>query len=913
MARIVDVRAGERGALLAAMGALGAATAGHTLLETARDALFLAKLPPSTLPWMYLSIALIGLALTKLLPQKHKGSTASLAMLVATVVALGFYALLAGDSHANLYALFIWTGTFGAVVGVELWLLLGAAFDVGQAKRLFGFVGAGAVLGATLGAGAARALAGTLGPRSLLVAAAVTFALGWVPTLLLERKARAETGGAGEDPKPAGGRSLRADLRDTARDPYLRRLGAFFLLGTVTVAIADYVFKATVAAKVPPSELGTTFASAYLVMNALALLVQLGLTGLLLRVLGVKRALVVLPLLILLAAGGMFAFATLSAALVLRATDGALRHSLHKTATELLFLPLSDAERRRAKPVIDLVSQRGGQAVSSGLVLLLVVVGATPELLAGVAAAFAVGWLVFGHLVGAPYVEAFRRRLKRGAIEIDDRIPDLDLGALEALFAALNSSRDAEVMGALELLAAQGRARLIPALILYHPSSEVVLRALPLFVAEGRADFLPVATRLLAHPDPEVRAAALRARAAVQPDVGELGRLAEDERPEIRATALIALLAHGATDAAAARASLRRMLGEGGELVKLSVARAMAAEPHPSFVAELCELASGGEASAVAIEAAKALSKVGERFPEALPRVLEALVALLPKRDEGPVARDALAALGPPALEHLDDLLRTSERKGAVAWALSRALRGYPPALLVPVLLHHLEHSPDGLVRFRVLKQLRRLRDEQPELALDEAVLERVALSTMRDAFWFVEQRWLLGQAAAREAIAATAAGELLAAIFADKLAHAMGRLFLLAGLIYPREDFQRVARGLASKDNKTRASSRELCDNVLKPPLRERFLLLIDDRDDAARLDDALGRERPTSSAYGDLVRGLCKETGEVGAMARYRAAELALEIEPAPTSLAPSEGGFIARIAAARPSRPRGELPRG
>lgn len=65
----MDVRPGKRGALFAAMGALAMATAGHTLLETARDALFLAKLPASTLPWMYLAIAALWLLLTKLIPK----------------------------------------------------------------------------------------------------------------------------------------------------------------------------------------------------------------------------------------------------------------------------------------------------------------------------------------------------------------------------------------------------------------------------------------------------------------------------------------------------------------------------------------------------------------------------------------------------------------------------------------------------------------------------------------------------------------------------------------------------------------------------------------------------------------------------------------------------------------------------
>ena len=167
MAALVDVRPGERGALLAAMGALGLSTAGHTLLETSRDALFLAKLPASTLPWMYLAIAGLGLLLTKVIPKSRKSATASAAMLLATLVAVAFFVLLDKPTTTLLCLLFIWTGTFGAVIGVELWLLLGAAFDVGQAKRLFGLVGAGAVLGAVLGAFVARVVAGSLGARAL--------------------------------------------------------------------------------------------------------------------------------------------------------------------------------------------------------------------------------------------------------------------------------------------------------------------------------------------------------------------------------------------------------------------------------------------------------------------------------------------------------------------------------------------------------------------------------------------------------------------------------------------------------------------------------------------------------------------------------------------------------------------------
>ena len=53
----LDIRPTERRGVLAAFLTMAAAMAAHQLLETARDALFLASLPASRLPWVYLAIA----------------------------------------------------------------------------------------------------------------------------------------------------------------------------------------------------------------------------------------------------------------------------------------------------------------------------------------------------------------------------------------------------------------------------------------------------------------------------------------------------------------------------------------------------------------------------------------------------------------------------------------------------------------------------------------------------------------------------------------------------------------------------------------------------------------------------------------------------------------------------------------
>ena len=155
--------------------------------------------------------------------------------------------------------------------------------------------------------------------------------------------------------------------------------------------------------------------------------------------------------------------------------------------------------------------------------------------LAIIAALLSIVWIAWALELKPHYLELFRTALRQGSMRDRADLPDLDLASLETLIAGLNSRDDAEVVGAMDLLAAEGRERLVPALILYHPSAPVVLRALQLFETSGRLDFVPVADRLLDHADPELRAAALRARTAAQPEQAVLARAMDDPSPVVRA------------------------------------------------------------------------------------------------------------------------------------------------------------------------------------------------------------------------------------------------------------------------------------------------------------------------------------------------------------------------------------------
>ena len=543
MTRLVAVRPEERRGTVAAFLTIFGTLAGHTLLETARDALFLARLPASQLSVVYLLIALVAVGLSQV-PWGRRRATGSYALSrllgIGAVVTFAFWLLGRWQSPLELYALYVWTGLLGSLAVLQFWMVLGDLFTLTQAKRLYSLVWTGSLLGATVGAAAARLVAGRAPASTLVLAASVVLGL----TAILPALALGRAKGRGTV-RPRGSASLAEGARILRGDAYLRGLAVLVLVSTVALTLGDYVFKSAVARAVPKEDLGAFFGGFYTLLNLLALAAQFALGGWLFRAIGLHRALWILPVFVFAGAAGVALGGGLVAALLLKGADGGLRNSIHRTGSELLYLPLSDAVRARAKPLIDIVGQRGGQALASLLILSESVLARGDVVLASAAAAVSLVWIAWVADLKGHYLDVFRAALREGTLRPAVDLPPVDLVSLETLFGALNSADDHEVVAAMDLLAEEGRARLIPALILYHPSQRVVLRGLELFAADGRADILPVAERLLRHPDAEIRAAALRARTRLQPEESLLRAAGSDPSPLVRATAAVGLVAGG--------------------------------------------------------------------------------------------------------------------------------------------------------------------------------------------------------------------------------------------------------------------------------------------------------------------------------------------------------------------------------
>jgi AAA family ATP:ADP antiporter len=553
--------------------------AGHTVLETARDSLFLARLSVQQLPLTYVAIAVAAMFAAEINGRlRARMAPGPLLLWTLALGALGDIAFILPFRAQAVWAphaFYVFIAVIATLATSQFWLLVSELFTVLEAKRSFAIISAGGLLGAMLGGGIARLVSGQFGDTALLWVGAALLVFSGVMASMT-RDGAFDSATEPEEQPPLAAASGKDAMRDPQSLRYLKRLLALGLLGTVSATIVDYLFKVQVAQSVPKDDLGPFFANFNIAMNAAALLLQFLLAPRLLSQSGVGPSLTLVPLTSVLLGASVFFAPALWSVLLLRGSDGGLRYSLLRSSLEVLYLPLPRRVRARWKTLVDLIGQRGGQALASLAILVFIWLGLSVRQMALTIVPVSFAWLWIAATIEPRYVALFRARVKAGAIETRTQVPALDLRSLESLVAALGSEDDDEVLASITLLVDYERAHMIPALLLYHPSRSVVLRTLEVFANARRHDYFGAARRLLDRDDDELRAAAMLALAGQMNQQDLEAELAKAPPLAVRAALLVALMARNPSeDTPAAREVRASCEPEAGEATRFSFARAL--------------------------------------------------------------------------------------------------------------------------------------------------------------------------------------------------------------------------------------------------------------------------------------------------------------------------------------------------
>ena len=298
---------------------------------------------------------------------------------------------------------FIWTSVYNLFVVSVFWQLNVDLFSAEQGKRLFGFIAAGATIGAIVGSGITASLAKHVSATLLLIGAALllelaVFAAGRLARLSPVLHHVPAAAATAKEERPLGG-TIMAGITNAVRSPYLIAVSGFILLFAITSTFL-YFQQAEIVSHsfADKGAQRAFFADIDFAVNLLTLVVQVFFTGRIVLLLGVALALAFLPLLTMVGFAVLALSPSIGTFAVIQVLRRAGDYAIARPTREVLFTVVPREDRYKTKGFIDTFVYRLGDQVGAWSVALLNGIGALAAVIAAIA--IAALWLVTGLWLG---------------------------------------------------------------------------------------------------------------------------------------------------------------------------------------------------------------------------------------------------------------------------------------------------------------------------------------------------------------------------------------------------------------------------------------------------------------------------------------------------------------------------------
>ena len=829
-----DVRPGEYGRTFFMSLYLLLVLLAYYILKPVSRALFLNKFDIDKLPYLYILIAAAGGLLAYVYTKVAVRSSLQTAVTGAMAFSVGMLVLiwwLIGLNQAWVYYFFnIWVSLFSVLLVSQGWLVAANVFTPREAKRLYGLLGAGAVIGAAFGGEFTARAVKYIAPRELLLASAVFVVLAYIAFRLTAAQAgvslRSAKGAEAEEANVALG-----DILGSIRTQrHLQVIVAIMILTFIVDVSIEYQFNAFAKLAYKghdPSGAGlTAFLGSFygIYLNLVTIVLQIVFTAFVVQRLGVGGTLQIMPVTIGITSIVTFFFSGVWAAGALRLTEAATRYTLNRTGMELLYLPLPLELKNRTKAFIDIFVDRFGRGIGGMLLVFLTgILHLAPKWIAIVTAAFAVPWIVLSHLANREYIATVRRRLSSRRLDFAEaRIDPSDRATMRLLEEAARNATGRQSAYAIGLL------------------GEI-----------DNYDIRPAVARCVASPDPIVRRKVFEVAAA-----RKLGGFEQAAREELsrdtgqREAAIAYLLALSADPAAV----ISQLLEQSDTGIAEAAARAgAAAADRRGFATGHIEM-DWLETAARDLDprkrrvAAAALSLAGEAGVSLVRELLQdpdrevvreaiisagrirdrslifSLLPLITRADLRADVLEAIAAYGDGICGTLSDLLNDESLPARVRRQAPRALKLIRTQRSVDVLVQAIGHGNIS-IRESVLRALNSIRNRQPDLDFHHGFVTEQILAEAR---YYFELNAALAPFAAQKA-PRTAAG-LLARTIEQRLEQAVERLFRLLGLRYPPVEIYSAYLAWRTRRGEELGAALEFLDETLDRDLKRVVLPMLDE-----------------------------------------------------------------------------------
>jgi AAA family ATP:ADP antiporter len=841
--RVVSLRQGDGGVALLMFAYSFLAMASYNILKPLTRSRFITDLGSGKLPYVLLASGVVIAVLmhwysraAARLPRRHVIPATQAAIIALLII---FSVLLRTGADWVTVAFYVFGQILGVLLISQFWTVANDVYDARQAKRLFGFIGAGASLGGFAGAGVVAVIVHQVGIDSLLLVSAATLG-GCLAIVVMIGRRHTFSASLSIDEAGVGGRE---GIRLLLQSRHARVIALTVMCAAAGATIVEQ--QLNMAAEALKGDQGAAAIAAFLAQIAvltsiIGFILQVAATSRIHRSLGLAFALVLLPV----ALGSMATVILLTGAFwapqAARVLDSTLRYTVDKTSREVLFLPLPSELKYRAKPFIDVTMDRFAKGATAVVILVLIQpwgLGLDWRRLSYASIAVMVLWIATALAARRQYLNAFRQSLDSRTLEVDSvRIDVGDPATIEALVEELSNPDPATVLYAIGMLEMLDKRKLISPLLLHHESPRVrarVLRSLSAVRSHIALRWRPAVERLVHDPDVGVRAAALRALAEFSHEdaASLLRRHLSDPEPQVAVTAAMMLAQSGLPgDVDAAERTFQQLISdarEAGAIGRREAAVALAYISAPQFRPLLVPLIYDHDTRVVAA-AINSARRIGASDGLFLP----ALISLLGHRVLKAAAREALVGYGEAAVGTLAHVLADPRENLWIRRHVPATLALIPTQASMDALIRALEDD-DRFLSVKAIAAIEKLHRGHRSLTFPVAVIERRVL---REALRYCDdlcaRHDLLREPSTQ--------GTLLVRALDERLERAIDCLYRLLGLLYNTDHVAAARYTIEQGDARRRAAAVEYLDNLLKGAVRKRVLPILEETSDAGKLRHA-------------------------------------------------------------------------
>lgn len=387
------------------------------------NALFLSQLGADNLPYGYILVAFTAVISSYFYNTAvKKFSLRKVAVLTLIGFSLSFVAL-AVFLYYNfipdflLYLYYIGVALFAVLTTSQFWILANMVFNAREAKRLFGFIGAGAIAGGIFGGYLTTLVVSAFNNMSAIIVAAILLfccvpIIGWIWKVRIRKLSvfiRKKRKNSQEEDNSKSALKLILDSN------HLTLTAGVISIGVLVARLVDFQFSDFAHKAIRnPEELSSFFGFWFSTYNVVALLIQLFLTNKILSYFGVTSTLLLLPLGLAIGSLMFLAFPELWVLIIIKGMDGGFKQSINKAALELSILPIPYHIKNQAKSYLDVVVD----SVATGLAgLMLIFVVRRLELptisITLIIIFFLFVWIIIIYKLRSAYFNSFRSNLQR--------------------------------------------------------------------------------------------------------------------------------------------------------------------------------------------------------------------------------------------------------------------------------------------------------------------------------------------------------------------------------------------------------------------------------------------------------------------------------------------------------------------